>query len=62
MDQETRHLSAVPAWIHALAVHEAERIYDMMPRMMGEKARVISRLANGIIDLVMREQQQQRAA
>ena len=52
-----------PTWISALAVHEAERIYDMMTRMMGEKAHVISRLAEGIVELLMREQQHhQRAA
>ena len=54
--------SSIPAWISALAVHEAERIYDMMPRMMGEKAHVISRLADGIIELLMREQQHHQHA
>lgn len=62
MDHQTKHFNVVPAWINALAIHEAERIYEMMPRMMGEKAHVISRLASGIIELLMREQQQQHAA
>ena len=57
-----RETSNIPAWISALAVHEAERIYDMMPRMMGEKAHVISRLADGIIELLMREQQHHQHA
>jgi hypothetical protein len=38
-----------------LAIHEAERIYDMMPRMMGEKAHVIARLEEGILELLSRE-------
>jgi hypothetical protein len=46
---------SLPAWIHALAIHEAERIYDMMPRMMGDKSHVIARLEEGIIELLSRE-------
>jgi hypothetical protein len=42
----------------ALAMHEAERIYEMMPRMLGEKAHVIARLEEGIIALLSRELEQ----
>jgi hypothetical protein len=62
MAQESNHFSTVPGWISALAVHEAERIYDMMPRMMGERAHVISRLSAGIVELLVREQRQQQHA
>lgn len=62
MNQGTNHISTVPAWINALALHEAERIYEMMPRAMGEKAHVISRLAKGIVEMLSREQQQQQDA
>jgi hypothetical protein len=36
MRSETNHVNSVPAWLGALAI-EAERIYEMMPRMMGAK-------------------------
>ncbi len=62
MDHQTEQFYVAPtAWMNALAIHEAERIYEMMPRMMGEKAHVVSRLAEGIIELLCREQQKHAA-
>ena len=61
MDHQAKYFYAVPAWVNALAIHEAERIYEMMPKMMGEKAHVISRLEEGIIELLSRELLKQAA-
>lgn len=61
MRSKTNHVNSVPAWLGALAIHEAERIYEMMPRMMGERAHVIARLEEGIIDLLSRELQNRAA-
>lgn len=55
MKSETKHLNFHPPWMEALAIHEAERIYEMMPRMMGEKTHVIARLQEGILELLTRE-------
>jgi hypothetical protein len=60
MDSQSKRV-CVPGWMQALAVHEAERIYEMMPRMIGEKTRVMARLEAGIIELLSRELQQQAA-
>jgi hypothetical protein len=61
MEHQTNPFFAVPAWMNALAIHEAERIYEMMPRMIGEKAHVVPRLAEGIIKLLSCELQKQAA-
>jgi hypothetical protein len=57
----TKQSDSLPAWIHVLAIHEAERIYDMMPKVMGDKSHVIARLEDGIIDLLSRELHDQAA-
>ena len=47
--------NSLPAWVDNIASHEAERIYEMMPSMFGERAQVIARLEAGIIDLLSNE-------
>ena len=46
----TNQTNTLPLWVDNVACHEAERIYEMMPRMFGERAQVIARLEVGIID------------
>ncbi len=52
---ETNPMNALPLWVDNIACHEAERIYEMMPSMFGERAQVIARLEAGIIDLLANE-------
>jgi len=52
---ETKQISTLPVWVDNIAVHEAERIYEMMPSMFGERAKVIGRLEAGIIELLRNE-------
>jgi hypothetical protein len=49
MYPQTKDFHSVPTWVSALAIHEAERIYEMMPRMKGEKTHALARLEEGII-------------
>jgi len=58
MEHLTEQFGSLPGWVYALAVHEAERVYEMMPRMVGEKASVLARLEVGIIELVSQELRQ----
>ena len=60
MQSDSKRVS-LPVWMETLAIHEAERIYEMMPAMLGEKAQVIARLEEGIIDLLTRELQKRAA-
>ncbi|HTF64505.1 MAG TPA: hypothetical protein VK638_17620 [Edaphobacter sp.] len=52
---ETNQIDTLPLWVDNIACHEAERIYEMMPSMFGERAQVIARLEAGIIDLLANE-------
>jgi hypothetical protein len=52
---ETNQMNSLPLWVDNIACHEAERIYEMMPSMFGEKAQVIARLEAGIIELLSNE-------
>jgi hypothetical protein len=52
---ETTQINTLPLWVDNVAFHEAERIYEMMPSMFGERAQVIARLEAGIIDLLSNE-------
>ena len=51
----TNQMRTLPLWVENIACHEAERIYEMMPRMFGERAQVIARLEAGIADLLANE-------
>ena len=51
----TNQMKTLPLWVENIACHEAERIYEMMPRMFGERAQVIARLEAGIADLLANE-------
>ena len=59
---ETDQMDTLPLWVDNIAYHEAERIYEMMPSMFGERAQVIARLEAGIIDLLADEIREKRAA
>jgi hypothetical protein len=52
---ETKRNNPLPLWVDNIAVHEAERIYEMMPNMFGQRAEVIARLEAGIMDLLSKE-------
>jgi hypothetical protein len=52
---QTKELSAPAAWVDRLAAHEAERIYEMMPSMFGERGQAIVRLKAGIVDVLNSE-------
>ena len=52
---KTTRISTLPLWVDNIAVHEAERIYEMMPSMFGERAQVIGRLEAGILELLRNE-------
>ena len=41
---ETKQIGTLPVWVNNIAAHEAERIYEMMPSMLGERANAIGRL------------------
>jgi hypothetical protein len=45
----TNQMKTLPLWVENIACHEAERIYEMMPRIFGERAQVIARLEAGIV-------------
>jgi hypothetical protein len=49
---ETKRNNPLPLWVDNIAVHEAERIYEMMPNMFGQRAEVIEA---GIMDLLSKE-------
>lgn len=52
---ETKQINTLPLWVDNIAVHEAERIYEMMPSLFGERAQVIARLEAGIMNLLSNE-------
>jgi hypothetical protein len=58
---ETTQINILPLWVDNVAFHEAERIYEMMPSLFGERAQVIGRLEAGIIEL-LRDEIVKRAA
>jgi hypothetical protein len=58
---ETKQISTLPVWLDNIAVYEAERIYEMMPSMFGERAHAIGRLEAGIIELLRNEVAQRTA-
>jgi hypothetical protein len=58
---ETTQINTLPLWVDNVAFHEAERIYEMMPSLLGERAQVIARLEAGIIEL-LRDEIVKRAA
>jgi hypothetical protein len=52
---ETTQINSLPLWVDNIACHEAERIYEMMPRMFGDRSQVIARLEAGIANLLANE-------
>ena len=52
---QINHVDTTPLWIDRLAAHEAERIYEMVPSMLGERAQAVARLKAGIVDLLNNE-------
>jgi hypothetical protein len=52
---ETKQVDTSASWIDRLAAHEAERIYEMVPSMLGERGQAISRLKAGIVNLLNSE-------
>ena len=58
---ETNQVNTSAPWIDRLAAHEAERIYEMVPSMLGERGQTITRLKAGIVDLLSNEIAQRAA-
>lgn len=52
---QTTQVNTPTSWVDRLAAHEAERIYEMMPSMFGERGQAIVRLKAGIVDLLNSE-------
>jgi hypothetical protein len=42
-------------WLNELALHEAERLYEMLPAIPGSREQTIARLQAGVVDLLIRE-------